>query len=201
LPLEKMDLFAQNRLQLRTVRLADTRQYQVQAVDSLGLIASKHSTTVAKLKQLNRLKSNQLKVGQRLVVSAASSDASNHITGITASALKQPRKNTLTSYQVKSGDNLWLIAKRFKVDSAELAATNKLAANTSLKPGQTLYIPANQALKKTTTAQKTKIYVVKSGDSLDKIAKKQKVKLTDLLQWNALTTESLLQPGQKLQLK
>lgn len=201
LPLEKMDLFAKNRSQLRTVRLADTRQYQVKSGDSLGLIASKHGTTVAKLKQLNQLKSDQLKVGQRLVLSAASFDTTDSAKSVTASARKQPSKNKPASYQVKSGDNLWLIAKKLKVDSAELASYNKLATNSALKPGQTLVIPANRAAKKTTTNQKAKIYVVKSGDSLDKIAKKQKVKLADLLQWNALTTESLLQPGQKLQLK
>lgn len=201
LPLEKMDLFAKNRSQLRTVRLADTRQYQVKSGDSLGLIASKHGTTVAKLKQLNQLKSDQLKVGQRLVLSSASTDTSSRAKSIAPPAHKQVSKNRPAKYQVKSGDNLWLIAKKLKVDSAELASYNKLAASSSLKPGQTLLIPANRAAKKTTTGQKTNIYVVKSGDSLDKIAKRQKVKLADLLQWNALTTESLLQPGQKLQLK
>lgn len=201
LPLEKMGLFAQNRVQLRTVRLADTRQYQVKSGDSLGLIASKHGTTVAKLKQLNQLKSDQLKVGQRLTVSQAGADDSNQSLSASASSRKQPPKSIAVSYQVKSGDSLWLIGKKFKVEGSELAAYNKLAVNSSLKPGQTLKIPTSRTQHKNSAAQKTKIYVVKSGDSLDKIAKKQKVKLADLLQWNALTTESLLQPGQKLQLK
>jgi membrane-bound lytic murein transglycosylase D len=193
LPLSKMALFAKNRPQLRAVRLTETRQYRVKSGDSLGLIASKNGTTVAKLKQLNQLKSDQLKVGQQLFLSVASTAGTN---GREPSASRQSG-----SYQVKSGDNLWLIAKQFKVDGAALAKFNKLSANSRLKPGQTLKIPASRNKATVGTTDKNRVYLVKSGDSLDKIAKKQKVKLADLLRWNALTTESLLQPGQKLQLK
>jgi membrane-bound lytic murein transglycosylase D len=193
LPLEKMDLFAQNRAQLRPIRLADTSQYRVRSGDSLGLIASKHGTTVAKLKQLNQLKSDQLKIGQQLIVSAVSTAP--------ATSRKQSSSRKLASYQVKSGDNLWLIAKQFKVDRAELATINKLSATSPLKPGQMLKIPGPSGKSKPASGQQNQVYVVKAGDSLDKIARKQKVKLADLLRWNALTSESLLQPGQKLQLK
>lgn len=200
LPLDKMELFAKNRMQLRTIALADAVQYQVKSGDSLGLIASKHGTTVAKLKQLNQLKSDQLKVGQRLTLSQYSGPDTDRNISATKNSVKQQTHKTVT-YQVKSGDNLWLIGKQFRVDSTELAAYNKLAINSSLKPGQTLKIPSNRTQLSTAATKNTKVYVVKSGDSLDKIAKKQKVKLADLLRWNALTTESLLQPGQKLQLK
>ncbi len=193
LPLSKMDLFAEKRSQLRAVRLADTRHYRVKSGDNLGLIASKHGTTVAKLKQLNQLKSDQLKIGQQLVLNVSADPA--------ASSRKPSANRKSTSYQVKSGDNLWLIAKQFKVDGSELAAYNKLSATSKLKPGQTLKIPGPSQKPKTALRQQNQVYVVKAGDSLDKIAKKNKVKLADLLRWNALTTESLLQPGQKLQLK
>jgi len=193
LPLSKMDLFAAKRTQLRAVRLAATQQYRVKSGDSLGLIASKHGTTVAKLKQLNQLKSDQLKIGQQLVLNAS-------IESPVRSRTPSPTRKS-TNYQVKSGDNLWLIAKQFKVDGSELAAYNKLSAKSRLKPGQTLQIPGSGTMSKPASRQQNQVYVVKAGDSLDKIAKQKKVKLADLLRWNALTTESLLQPGQKLQLK
>ncbi|RVU37184.1 LysM peptidoglycan-binding domain-containing protein [Rheinheimera riviphila] len=197
LPLSKMALFAQNRPQLRAVRLTETRQYRVKSGDSLGLIASKNGTTVAKLKQLNQLKSDQLKVGQQLFLSLAATAPST----VPSKVRKSAASKQAASYKVKSGDNLWLIAKQFKVDGAALAKYNKLSANSRLKPGQTLKIPAAKEKVATVAANKNRVYVVKSGDSLDKIAKKQKVKLADLLKWNTLTTESMLQPGQKLQLK
>lgn len=197
LPFTKMELFAQNRSQLRMVRLAQTRLYKVKSGDSLGLIASKHGTTVAKLKQLNQLKSDQLKIGQQLVVNADNLKSSEVIANTTAK--NSQRKST--TYAVKSGDNLWVIAKKFKIDSAELAAYNKLTASSALKPGQSLKIPAHREQSKTSAVVQSQIYVVKKGDSLDKIAKKQKVKLKDLLRWNRLKPDSVLQPGQKLQLK
>lgn len=193
LPLEKLDLFAQNRVQLKQVKLQNTAIYRVKSGDSLGLIASRNGTTVAKLKQLNQLKSDQLKIGQQLVLQVAA--------GIPEPAIVKSAQPQPSRYQVKSGDNLWLIAKKFKIDTQQLAKHNNLTADSSLKPGQTLKIPASKDKRKTVKATPTRVYVVKSGDSLDKIAKKQKVKLADLLHLNALTTESLLRPGQKLQLK
>jgi membrane-bound lytic murein transglycosylase D len=197
LPLSKMDLFAQNRSQLRRVKLAQTRLYKVKSGDSLGLIASKHGTTVAKLKQLNQLKSDQLKIGQPLVVNADNAAKSE----VVAHKVTKRSQRKSTTYVVRSGDNLWLIAKKFKIDSAELAAYNKLTSRSALKPGQSLKIPAHRDQSKVAAVAQSQIYVVKKGDSLDKIAKKQKVKLADLMRWNRLKPDSLLQPGQKLQLK
>ncbi len=190
LPLAKMDLFAKNRSQLRSIRLEDIARYKVKSGDSLGVIASKHDMTVAKLKQLNQLKSDRLTIGQQLYIS----NVANGTVQVTSSSRKS------VNYQVKSGDNLWLIAKQFKVDPDDLAALNKLSANSGLKPGQSLKIPASRIESKARAGQKKQLYIVKAGDSLDKIAKKQKVKLTDLLKWNRLTADTLLQPGQKLQL-
>ena len=41
-------------------------------------------------------------------------------------------------------------------------------------------------------------YSVKTGDSLYKIAKKFKVAVNDIMQWNDLNKNSTLQPGQRL---
>lgn len=193
LPLDNLALFAQNRSQLQKVKLQNTITYRVKSGDSLGLIASKHGITVAKLKQLNQLKSDQLKIGQQLIIQTIG----GHAEPTMASAQLQAPK----VYQVKSGDNLWLIAKAFNIDSQQLAKFNHLSPQSSLKPGQKLKIPVATRKTNRQPDTSTRVYVVKSGDSLDKIAKKQKVKLADLMKWNALTAETMLQPGQKLQLK
>ena len=41
-------------------------------------------------------------------------------------------------------------------------------------------------------------YDVRAGDSLYKIAKKFKVAVNDIVQWNDLNKSSTLQPGQRL---
>jgi LysM repeat protein len=44
------------------------RTYTVRRGDTLSSIARKHRTTVARIKTVNKLKSNALRVGQRLVM-------------------------------------------------------------------------------------------------------------------------------------
>ncbi|MBL9186117.1 MAG: LysM peptidoglycan-binding domain-containing protein [Opitutaceae bacterium] len=47
-----------------------------------------------------------------------------------------------TTYTVKSGDNLWTIAKKNGLSVSALTAANSLSNNASLKPGQKLIIPS-----------------------------------------------------------
>lgn len=59
----------------RTSTSSDTsncEQYEVQKGDTLSLISQAFGTTVRKLKELNRLKSDNLRVGQKLLVPAPS---------------------------------------------------------------------------------------------------------------------------------
>jgi membrane-bound lytic murein transglycosylase D len=41
---------------------------------------------------------------------------------------------------------------------------------------------------------------VRSGDSLWSIARKHRVKMNDLMRWNGLNSNSVLQPGQSLKI-
>jgi LysM domain. len=44
-------------------------------------------------------------------------------------------RQELVSYQIRPGDSLWNIAKRFGVTPGELRSWNKLAENAPLRPG------------------------------------------------------------------
>ena len=78
---------------------------------------------------------------------------------------------------------------------------NKLKSD-KLKPGQTLVVSTAASTSKTaaTTVQPT-MYKVQSGDSLDKIARKHKVKVADLMKWNKLKKNYMLMPNQQLIVK
>ena len=119
------------------------------------------------------------------------------------------------TYVVKSGDYPAKIAKKFGVSVSALLAANKMTAADAkkLQIGQKLVIPAKGAAKKQAaaknagkTAAKPEIstesgtYVVQSGDFPARIARRLKVKVSDLLKANNLTLESAkkLQIGQKL---
>jgi LysM repeat protein len=113
------------------------------------------------------------------------------------------------TYTVKKGDTLSRIAISYKTNVSELKKANKLTSDL-IYMNQQLTVPSGvtSATKKTaatpaaslqTTAQAKPAvtYVVKSGDTLSKIASNHKIKLNDLMEWNGLKNH-LIYPGQQL---
>ncbi len=126
---------------------------------------------------------------------------------------------------MKKGDSLWKIAKAENVTVGELSRANNMSKTSVLKVGQKLTVPAAKAEKtsvatasmiptstdatsvpsgatasaapSTGTVDSGNLYVVKSGDSLWKIARHENVTVTALKQANNLSGDSL-KVGQKL---
>lgn len=130
--------------------------YRVKSGDYLGRIAINHGTTVAKIKKWNNLKSNDIRVGQRLIIyrggnapastsssitskqTAAKPASSSTSSAKTASAI--PAGTPYTTYTVKSGDSLYIIAKQFPGVSAQnIMDFNGIGTN--IKPGMKIKIP------------------------------------------------------------
>ncbi len=99
--------------------------YTVCSGDTLYLIAQRFGTTVDALKSANNLSSSYLPVGRQLVIPKSASGTSS-----------------TSSYQVKPGDTLFLIAKWNGITIDDLLRVNDLDYNSILYPGQTLKIPA-----------------------------------------------------------
>lgn len=85
------------------------------------------------------------------------------------------------TYTVKSGDNLWTIAKRNNVSLNELYAANGLDKNSVLRVGQEVQIPVEggsatvrdvkaDSYQPSSLSEETTSYTVKRGDTLSKIA-------------------------------
>ena len=199
LPLSAIEDFERQQHLLKKVTVVQSteplksvkRSYRVKSGDSLGSIAAKNQTSVKTLRQLNRLKSDQLKVGQSIQLPAVKSSEQ---------AVARTSRKAQT-YQVKAGESLWTIAQKLRIDSEELRLFNQLKSGVHLQPGQSLQIPASASTtvkRKTADNKLTPKHTVTKGDSLDRIARKYKIKLTDLLQWNQLQADSKLIPGQQL---
>ena len=109
-------------------------------------------------------------------------------------------------YVVKAGDYPQKISRSCGISVTSLLEANKMtmADAKKLRIGQKLVIPGKGAQKsgKAQTVVKVEagVYVVKAGDFPQKIARKLKVKLADLLKANNLTMETSrnLRIGQKL---
>ena len=91
--------------------------YVVKKGDTLWDIAKKYNTSVSKIKSLNNLNSDVIKIGQ---------------------VLKIP-SNTIT-YTVKKGDSLWKISKEYGTTINDLINLNGLKS-TTIQIGQKLLIP------------------------------------------------------------
>jgi len=149
------------------------RYYIVKKGDSLYSIARRNNMTVDELKSLNNLTSNILSIGQKLIISSGSNVPNN-------------------VYVVKKGDTLWSIANNFNVSVNDLKNANN-KSNNSLSIGEQLIIPG----KSTGENVSTIIYTVKSGDNLYSIARRYNVTVNEIKSLNNLSS-NLLSIGQKL---
>jgi membrane-bound lytic murein transglycosylase D len=106
-----------------------SRTYIAVAGDTLSEIAQKHKVSISNLKRANNISGNLIKIGQELLIKAPKS-------GPKTTPVRK------LNYQVRSGDSLYLIAKRFDLKVADITSWNKLDKNKYLQPGQrlTLYI-------------------------------------------------------------
>lgn len=96
------------------------------------------------------------------------------------------------TYTVKSGDSLWSIAKKYNTTPEELKRINNLSSNL-LQIGQKLKLPIAEEIQ----PGEYTIYTVKSGDNLYKIASQYGISVSELINYNNLSTTTL-QIGQKI---
>ena len=94
-------------------------------------------------------------------------------------------------YTVKSGDTLWSIAKKFGISVSDLKDANGLTSSI-LRLGQVLIIPIKEV-----KPLNENIYIVKSGDTLYKIARNYDTTVNEIMRLNGLTS-TLISVGQRL---
>ncbi|MDD4282915.1 MAG: LysM peptidoglycan-binding domain-containing protein, partial [Bacilli bacterium] len=147
----------------------DYLTYRVQAGDNLYAIARKYNTTATELMRINNLSSNLLSVGQEIRI---------RVNEPTEPGVPSPN---YIDYIVKSGDNLYDIAKRYNTTVSEIRSASNLTSN-SLSIGQRLRIPVSEA---------PVTYIVKSGDNLYAIARQFNTTVDEIKKKNNLTSNSL----------
>ena len=194
-PLEKAEMLAANLALMKPQELVDWQQYRVRAGDTLGAIANRHHLTVNIIRDINRLQSNTLRIGQ--VLSLPISSDANASRELLHAVARQPA-STPRSYRVKSGDNLWDIAKAQGVSVRDLQRWNNLSGS-QLKVGQALFLQGPAVATAKSKGGSPTYYKVQKGDSLYQIAKRFNVQLNKLKIWNPKGTE-VLRPGQLLTL-
>ncbi len=119
----------------------DRIRYKVRNGDYLGKIANKFGVSVSSLKRWNGLRSNSLKIGQRLTIYPRKSTSTVASKKPKNQTKKPLPKGEFTTYTVKSGDSLWTISKKFSnVSVQNLKDWNDIWSVKTLKPGMKLKI-------------------------------------------------------------
>ena len=118
----------------------DTKiRYRVRSGDYLGRIARKYGVRVSQLKQWNGLRSNNIRVGQRLTIYPRNpvSASKNPIKSTPKTVANSAGKKT---YTVQQGDSLWSIAQKFSGVSVQNIKDWNDISGSKLKIGMTLVV-------------------------------------------------------------
>ncbi|MEJ1461660.1 MAG: LysM peptidoglycan-binding domain-containing protein [Candidatus Sedimenticola sp. (ex Thyasira tokunagai)] len=218
LPLEKIDGFTDKLAELDPLKRLRWKRYRIRSGDSLSVISERHGTTITQLRQVNKIKGNNIRAGKHLLIPISSEQPAHYSFSAeqrTAKIQSSKRKGKKVVYKVKQGDSFWSIANKHKVSHKSLARWNGLSPRDTLRQGQKLSIwikerknssgdravagaiPGTTALPFSTRSSIN--YRVRKGDSLARIAQRFKITVADLRKWNTLASR-YLQPGQRLKL-
>ena len=114
-----------------TVKRKAVETYIVKSGDNLNSIARKMGCSVSSLKKWNRISSNTIHPGKRLVIY-------NHVPKATNSNSKGSGKYLY--HTIKRGDSFYKIAIQYKTTIAEIRRLNNYGVNYTLLPGKRMKV-------------------------------------------------------------
>ncbi|GAD81318.1 N-acetylmuramoyl-L-alanine amidase [Vibrio ezurae] len=153
--------------------------YVVQRGDFLSKIAANHNVSVSAIKAANKLKSDTVKVGQRLTIPGATASRA----AVPVSKLNTVETKSIT-HVVKAGEYLGKIANQYKVSVAAIQRENNLKSS-KVHVGQKLRITV--AVKDAPIRK----HKVQRGEFLGKIASKYGVSVSSIRSANKLRSDEL----------
>lgn len=117
--------------------------YVVKSGDYLGRLSRKFGVRVSQIMQWNGLRSNEIKIGQRLTIYPRNYETTSTAKTTSASTKTSITSNIsgdITTYVVKSGDSLWSISQKFPGVSVQNIKDWNDISGSKLKPGMKLKI-------------------------------------------------------------
>ena len=228
LPIAQADGFATALASLGLRERVQWTRHRVRSGETIGGIAERFQTTPAVLRQVNELRGNTIRAGNYLMIPHATQSLASYSLSADARAERQQstaRSGERQAHVVKGGESLWSISRAYGVNVRSLASWNAMAPGDVLSVGRELVVwtkaPAQiaaTAAATTTTAQASLVrsdlsagfaaanrireitYVVRRGDSLSSIARRFRVTVDKLVEWNRGAGDKYLQPGQRLKM-
>ncbi len=118
--------------------------------------------------------------------------------------LPPSRKTRFLHHQVRPGETLGLISRRYGAPLQAIAQVNRIRNVHRLSVGQDLMIPisgsrSSRPMSRSLAASSAR-HIVRRGDTLARISRVYGVPLRSILRWNGLKKSSTIFPGQSIRL-
>lgn len=171
-----------------------SKYYKVRRGDNLSMIAERNKVSLSKLKRCNPNTKGGTKIfpGQRLKLSCNNEYyATTKTSGKSKSNNLEEANNDPSSYQVRSGDNLYSIARANKMSVNKLKSCNNLTSD-SIRPGQKIKLNCNNS--------SSLMYTVKKGENLTSIAERHGVTVKQILKDNNIRHSDNVYAGKKIKI-
>ena len=150
-------------------------------------IAARYEVSIADLYLFNGLNEDSvLNPGDKLVIRLADGQP------------PPPTPTPPTTHTVREGESLWSIAATYKTDLDTLLWLNGVTIDHVVYAGDQVKVRLGEGEAPPPTPTPQQSHIVRAGDTLFGIALQYGLSMDDLLAWNHLSAEALLQIGQEL---
>jgi membrane-bound lytic murein transglycosylase D len=194
-------------------------RHRVRSGESLTGIARQHGVSVESMRARNGLRGSVIHPGDILVIPRGGAAAATPVAEArpdivaqlperlppagraTAAPTKSAAAPSTRSHQVKPGETLWGVARKYGVTVPALAAANGMTTKSQLVAGTRLQVPGAGAASAPAApaAESSRMtYQVRRGDTLTQIAQRFNVSVEQLKAWNQIRQASSLKAGQKI---
>ncbi|WP_428475597.1 N-acetylmuramoyl-L-alanine amidase [Photobacterium profundum] len=156
-------------------------KHKVTSGQSLSVIAKRYGVSISSIKSVNNLKSNNLHIGQVLIIPGSSASNTVRTSSISASSSSATVKKVVI-HKVQRGDYLGKIASKYSVTMDSIRQLNNLKSDN---------VMVGQKLKVEVDAPKSISHKVKRGEFLGKIATSYGVSVDSIRNANKLKSDKL----------
>ena len=171
-------------------------RHKVQRGETLASIAGQYGVTIADIREWNDLKSDNIRVGDKLKLKADGKTST--------SSRSRDNEAAEQTHKVKKGETLGQIATKYGVTVDDLRKWNNIKGN-NIAAGQNLKVYSDKKVDRKTdktdkkSKKKQKTHKVKRGETLGEIAEKYGVGLSKLKKANGIKGNNI-QIGQSLKI-
>ena len=199
----------------KVTKVISAQYHYVRSGENLSVIADRYGISVAKLKKKNHLKSEQLKVKQRLkiedekeisvVEKVLVESVKKHINDSTLAQSSVVKSDARTKHKVQKGETLFTLSKLYGKSVDELREMNNLKDSKIFlgqeiiveKPVEIVQQVQVETPKPVLAEKEATTYKVKKGETLSSIARKFDTTQDELISLNQLASNKIL-AGQEL---